>query len=357
VLALLEILQTGGVHSIASLAERLGVDARTVRRYVEHLVDLDVPVESVRGRYGGYRLAPGYRMPPLMLTDDEALAALLGLMTVRRTGLIATSVAAVDTATAKIRRVLPRPLGRRLTALLATARFTAPAGDAVPTGDAVPADDGAPAGHGVPAGDAVTGQEGRVLLSLAEAAWDRRPIEMRYSTRDERRSRRVVHPYGLVAHSGRWYVAGADSISGRVRTFRVDRIEHLRVLPGSFDQPEDFDAAAHVLTGLARTPWAHEVTFRVQATLGRIRSQFPEGVAIVEDVAPVSPRPEHRDEADRSEADRSEGWFRVRLRAERLEWIPPRLAALGRPFLIEQPDELCGLVDDLARRLARYATA
>ncbi|WP_329246693.1 YafY family transcriptional regulator [Actinoallomurus sp. NBC_01490] len=323
VLALLEILQAGGVHPLASLAERLGVDARTVRRYIDHLVDLDVPVESVRGRYGGYRLAPGYRMPPLMLTDDEALAALLGLMTVRRTGLGATSAAAADTATAKIRRVLPRPLGRRLTALLATARFTAPADDAV------------------------TGPGGRVLLSLAEAAWDRRPVEMRYHARDERRSRRVVHPYGLVAHSGRWYVAGADSISGQVRTFRVDRIEHVEVLSGSFDQPEDFDAAAHVLTGLARTPWAHEVAFRAQATVDRIRSQFPEGVAIVDEV-PSPPR-------SKDEAVRSEGWCRVRLRAERLEWIPPRLAALDRPFVIEQPGELRGLVDDLARRLTRYA--
>ena len=50
------------------------MDGRTVRRYVDHLLDLDVPVESVRGRYGGYRLAPGYRMPPLMLNDEEALA-------------------------------------------------------------------------------------------------------------------------------------------------------------------------------------------------------------------------------------------------------------------------------------------
>ncbi len=74
VLTLLELLQSGGVRTVAELADRLGVDGRTVRRYVDHLLDLDVPVESVRGRYGGYRLAPGYRMPPLMLSDEEALA-------------------------------------------------------------------------------------------------------------------------------------------------------------------------------------------------------------------------------------------------------------------------------------------
>ena len=329
VLALLEILQAGGVHTLASLAERLGVDARTVRRYVDHLIDLDVPVESVRGRYGGYRLAQGYRMPPLMLTDDEALATLLGLMAAQRAGLATTSVTAADTATAKIRRVLPRPLGRRLDALLATAQFTGPAKDAV------------------------TNPAGRILLTLAEAAWSRHPIEMRYSARGERRSQRVVHPYGLVAHSGRWYVTGADSKSGEVRTFRVDRIEHLRALSGSFDEPEDFDAAAQVLTGLAQAPWSHDVALRVQASLDRIRSRFPAEIATVEEIPPTSPMPTRPEDQDDSAG--REGWFRVRIRAERLEWIPPLLAALDCPFVIEQPSELRGLLDDLAQRLARYA--
>ncbi len=86
VLTLLELLQAGGIRTVAELADRLDVDERTVRRYVGHLLDLDVPVESVRGRYGGYRLAPGYRMPPLMLNDDEARAVLLGLIAGQRAG-------------------------------------------------------------------------------------------------------------------------------------------------------------------------------------------------------------------------------------------------------------------------------
>src|ERR1700723_4799264 len=101
VMALLELLQAGGVRTVAELAGRLGVDERTVRRYVDHLLDLDVPVESVRGRYGGYRLAPGYRMPPLMLTDDEALAVLLGLVGTRRAGPPAGHAGALARATAK----------------------------------------------------------------------------------------------------------------------------------------------------------------------------------------------------------------------------------------------------------------
>src|SRR5580698_241612 len=133
VLSLLELLQSGGVRTVAELAGRLAVDERTVRRYADHLIDLGVPVESVRGRYGGYRLAPGYRIPPLMLTDDEALAVLLGLIAGRRTGLLTNTGTASETATAKIRRVLPGRLARRLDALLASLTFTAsPAETAVP---------------------------------------------------------------------------------------------------------------------------------------------------------------------------------------------------------------------------------
>ena len=100
VLALLEILQSGGVHRVVELAARLDVDERTVRRYIDHLLALDIPVESLRGRYGGYRLAAGFRMPPLMLTDDEAVAIVLGLSSARAAGRTgpADSAGAVDSA-------------------------------------------------------------------------------------------------------------------------------------------------------------------------------------------------------------------------------------------------------------------
>jgi predicted DNA-binding transcriptional regulator YafY len=108
VMALLELLQSGGVRTVAELAGRLGVDERTVRRYVDHLLDLDVPVESVRGRYGGYRLGPGYRLPPLMLTDDEAVAVLLGLAVGRQAGFLADTAASAS-CTPAVLASLDRP--------------------------------------------------------------------------------------------------------------------------------------------------------------------------------------------------------------------------------------------------------
>ncbi|MEU9008019.1 HTH domain-containing protein, partial [Streptomyces sp. NPDC048551] len=111
VLILLELLQSGGIRTMAELADRLGVDGRTVRRYVDQLIDLDVPVEAVRGRYGGYRLAAGYRLPPLMLSDDEALAVLLALAAGRRAGPVTTADTAGETAAAQALGQHPADLG------------------------------------------------------------------------------------------------------------------------------------------------------------------------------------------------------------------------------------------------------
>ena len=118
VLALLDILQTGGTRTLRELSGRLGVDERTVRRYVDHLLDLGVPVEPVRGRPDPSQPNPR-GLPPLMLTDDEALAVLLGLVGTRRATLQPDTAVAVESATAKVHRVLPRTLAGRLDALVA----------------------------------------------------------------------------------------------------------------------------------------------------------------------------------------------------------------------------------------------
>ncbi|MFF2512619.1 helix-turn-helix transcriptional regulator [Streptomyces sp. NPDC058086] len=319
VLTLLELLQSGGIRTAAELAERLDVDERTVRRYVDHLVDLDVPVESVRGRYGGYRLAPGHRMPPLMLGDDEALAVLLGLITGRRVGPPTTAGTAHETATAKIRRVLPKRLARRLDAVLDSLAFTAPP-------------------------DETTAPQSAVLLSVADAIRHRRPVSIRYTAADGRYSVRTVHPYGLVVHSGRWYVTGAEPESGEGRTFRLDRIADARALPGSFEPPAGLDPAQRVLSGFAEAPYRHEVILWIRGTAEQIHVRLPASVATVEE-----PPPAGREDGD------SEPWSRVRLRVERLDWLPPVLASLDRPFVIERPDELRDLVVALADRLVNSA--
>ena len=316
VLALLEILQADGSHTVAELARRLEVDERTVRRYAGHLIDLDVPVRSVRGRYGGYQIAPGYRMPPLMLTDGEALAVLLGLVAGRRAGLTGGPAAIMESTAAKLRRVLPKALARRLEDLLATVDFTAPSRPAVAT-------------------------ETSLLLTLAQAARNRRPVALLYTAWDGRHSERTVSPYGIVAHSGRWYLTGADSASGEVRTFRLDRIQTATTLPGTFETPAGFDPAGRVLSGLAEVPRGHEVSLRVQGTAAQVRSRLPAGLATVGELP----------------AGQDAGWVRVRLRAEQLDWVPSLLAGLHCPFVIERPAALRDHVRALAGWLAACADA
>ena len=311
VLTLLELLQSGGVRTAAELAERLGVDERTVRRYVEHLLDLEIPVESVRGRYGGYRLARGYRLPPLMLGDDEALAVLLGLLEGRRSGLTTALGPAGETAAAKIRRVLPARLGDRLQGVLDSVAFT-----------------------GEPAADFTL--DATVLLTISDAVANRRPIAIAYGDRTDR----TVHPHAIVNHRNRWYVRALDPAIGEARTFRLDRISGVRTLSGSFE-PLDEDPTQSLLTGFATADYRYEVAIRVRGTVEQIRNRFPASVAIVE---PLGDGEDSR-------------WHRLAIRAERLDWIPPLLAALDLPFQIEHPLELRELLLALAERLAAGAGA
>lgn len=319
VLTLLELLQSGGTRTVAELADRLGVEGRTVRRYVDQLIDLDVPVESVRGRYGGYRLAPGYRLPPLMLSDDEALAVLLGLVTGRRAGLTTTERTANETASAKIRRVLPKHIARRLDTLLETLSFTDQPGEW----------DHPDAG---------------LLLTVADAVRHRRPVSIRYTDRDGRCSERTLHAYGIVAHAGRWYVTGKDARVGEDRTFRFDRIADARTLPGSFEAPAGPGPAQRVLSGFATAEYRHEVALRIHGTVEQIRAHLPADVASLEEYEP----PAGPDSA-------AEHWLRVKLRAQQLDWLPRILASLDLPFVIERPDELRDLVIALADRLTSHA--
>ena len=139
-------------------------------------------------------------------------------------------------------------------------------------------------------------------------------------------------------------MTGADPGIGEDRTFRLDRIADTRTLPGSFEPPAGFDPAQHVLSGLAKTPYRHEVTLSIQGTIEQIRARLPASVATVEELPAAGG-------AD----PQTERWFRVELHAERLDWLPPLLASLDRPFVIERPDELRDLIAALASRLATSA--
>lgn len=303
VLAMLELLQARRQLSGAELAAGLGVDQRTVRRYALRLADLGIPVTAERGRYGGYRLLPGYRLPPLMLTDDEAAAVVIGLLAAERLG---QPVAGISTALAKIQRVLPAALSERVAALRQTLGFTQ-----YQRRPAVAADTG-------------------IVLTLAQAASQHQRVRLRYRSHAGQDSERDLDPYGLVLHSGRWYVTGRDGKSGQLRTFRVDRVSEALLSGVSFDPPADFDPVQHVTRSLAAVPYAHEIEVVLATTLANAQRRIPPTVATLAE---------------------TEGGVLLTGRAEHLPGLAAMLAGLGWPFTVRRPaalrDEVCALSDRL----------
>ena len=308
VLTLLELLQSNAGLTGPELADRLDTDVRTVRRYVAHLRDLGIPVQAERGRYGSYRLARGYRMPPLLLTNDEALAVVLGLLAAERLGMGTTTLAAAG-ARAKIERVLPQPLREPLAAMQQTLSFTA---------------------------NAVNAQapDSGVLLALAHASHAKTTVGIDYRSWRQDHTERDIDPYGVVFHTGRWYLVGHDHLRDDLRTFRIDRITSVSPRSGTFTTPDGFDPVDHLTSTLAQAPFRWQVEVMIHGPLDEIARRLPRSAAILT-AHPTG--------------------VLMRAHAERLDGMAHMLASLEWPFTIHRPDELRPALKDLANRLVEAA--
>jgi predicted DNA-binding transcriptional regulator YafY len=307
-LELLELLQARPLITGRELADRLGIDGRTVRRYVTALQELGIPVEGQRGVGGGYRMRPGFRLPPLMLSEDEAVVVVLGLVATRR---LAVEGESVDGALTKIQRVLPDALRRRVDALERTLAFTTPSTSG-------------------------TSLDGETVLMLAEAIRRGRRLRSSYRAFNGERTVRELSPYGIVVHSGRWYLSAYDHTRTDLRTFRLDRMSRVAIAEEpARAAPEGFDAVAHVSRSLASVPWEWEVEVVLDLTLERAAERIP---------ATLGQLGEH----DRGTL--------LRMHVGTLEWMASVLAGLGCDFTIVRPDELRESVRALAGRLAASAS-
>ncbi len=181
VLTVLELLQSHPRLSGPELAERLEVNTRTVRRYITMLQDLGIPVEAERGRYGTYRLRPGFKLPPLMFTEEEAQALTLGLLAARKLGL-AVEAPAAEGALAKIERVLPDKVRARVQAIYETLIFDVQSPDTTPSGE--------------------------VIGTLCAAVQQGKQVWLEYQSWQAETTRRKVELYGLVYRHGLWYTVG-----------------------------------------------------------------------------------------------------------------------------------------------------
>jgi predicted DNA-binding transcriptional regulator YafY len=306
VLTILELLQARPNMSGAELSARLEVDRRTVRRYIAMLQDLGIPVEAMRGPLGGYRIRPGFKLPPLMLADDEALAITLSLIAARRQGSPVDAVA-IEGALAKIERVLPEELRARLQAVQSVVTFN-------PT-------------------PAAPQPNGEMILAISAAAQQQRRVLLRYQS-GEQETVRLFDPYGLVYHWDRWYTVGWCHLRDDVRVFRLDRVRDATPEETTFTRPQAFDSLAYVLDSLATAPWGWSVEVLLETTLDEARRRIPPGNAIIKQEA---------------------GGVLVLLGVDRLDWMARTLMLMGCPFVVRQPPELRDALRQLAADAAAFA--
>ena len=212
----LELLQNRPGITAEQIAGRLAVTERAARRYVAILREAGVPVESSRGRYGGYWLGRGMRLPPVVFTQDEALGLVMavpeGHPAAAEEGELAGS------ALAKVIRALPEGIGRQAAALREHA-------SAAPDRRAA---------HPDPA----------VTSALVVAVGSRRRIRLRYRSQSGREWEAEADPWAVVVRHCRWYLLCHSHHAGAVRSYRIDRVLTVGQTHHSFVPPDGLDPVA-----------------------------------------------------------------------------------------------------------------
>ncbi len=289
------------------MAARLEVNTRTVRRYITMLQDLGIPVEAGRGRYGCYRLRPGFKLPPLMFTDEEVLAITLGLLAARRLQL-AAAAPAVEGALAKIERVLPALLRESVQALQETLVLDFPSTNTAPRSE--------------------------IVTTLSIAAQQERRVLLRYSAWDASETERAVDLYGLVYRSGFWYAVGYCHLREDLRVFRLDRVRSVQMRDETYSRPRHFDCLEYVTRSIAMTPGQWRVEALLEVTLAEAQRIVPASLATLEE---------------------TEDGVIFRCNSSNLEWISYVLVSLECPFIVLTPPELRDALRELAEKIVMMA--
>lgn len=294
VLELLTLLQSRRHWSGQELARRLEVSPRTLRRDVESLQDLGYPITTTRGTGGGYQLAPGGSLPPLVLNEDEAAAVVIALKEAA-TGTHPTEATAAVSALAKIVQVLPAKIRRRVDSLQRMATLPGP--------------------YGTPATVDTT-----VLTTFALAARDHETVIFDYTDSKGASTSRRVQPHHVVSLDQRLYLIAHDLDRADWRIFRIDRASNAQRTRQIFTPrplPVE-DPAEYVRSRLYEAWTVYEVTATVEAPAEDVQ----EKLGGWGEATPVN-----------------EKSCAVRIPTSDLDWATFALAGLHVPFTIHGPEE------------------
>jgi predicted DNA-binding transcriptional regulator YafY len=293
VLAVLSLLQAHGRMSGSELAGRLEVNIRTLRRYIIMLQDLGIPIEAERGRNGAYILSPGFKLPPMMFTNEEALALTVGLISARRLNLADTD-RAIESAFAKLERVMPVDLKSRVRALTETITL-----DASPASSTPPSE--------------------TVLSTMSSAAQLQRRVHIRYHPNQGEETERDFDPYGLTYYLHKWYVVGYCHLRQDLRSFRLDRITQIRLINVNFERPNQFDPLAYIMQAIATLPRKFAFELLLKTDIDTAQKEVFDVLGILE-AAP-------------------EGVI-MRGSVEDLDWLARQISIFSFDFIVREPAEL-----------------
>jgi predicted DNA-binding transcriptional regulator YafY len=304
-LALLSHLQAKPRSSAGELAERLGVTERTVRRDIARLRDVGYPVTGDPGPLGGYELGAGGTLPPLLLSDDEAVAVALGLRAAARGGVAGFEDAAIA-ALAKLEQVLPSRLRQRIGALtVATVSLRSRGGPLV---------------------------DPDLLLTLAQGCRYLERLRFEYRDKNGKVSERRVEPFRLVNTDRRWYLVARDLDRDDWRTFRVDRLRGATLTGHRFIRASEPDAAAMVADGLALVPYRWQARVALRTDIDTAAEHISRTAGSLEPM---------------------DGGTLLRFGADDLEWMARYLVGLPFDAEVLDPPELRETMRALAQRVQR----
>lgn len=292
----------------AELAERLEVNIRTLRRYIIMLQDLGIPIHAERGRNGAYVLSPGFKLPPMMFTNEEALALTVGLISARHLNLADTD-RAVESAFAKLERVMPLDLKSRVRALTETITLS----------------------HSPPS---FTSPSEVVLSTMSSAAQLRQRVHIRYHPNRGEDTERDVDPYGLTYYQQRWYAVGYCHLRQNLRSFRLDRVTQIRLLEAGFNRPEGFDPLAHLMQAIAIMPRKYTFELLLQTSIETAQREVFDVLGILE---------------------AAEDGIILRGSVEDLDWLARQISIFSFDFIVREPAELKAELEKHSWKLAQLA--